>query len=124
MITFHIQKKLYKPDFRLAKERFLRKVGELLFTELFIMTAVGGSDSIGIKKGVLRRALRTNLTSDSVEVYFDTSVAPHALWVIKGTRYIKARPILDRALENVRINPEYLQAKQNLLKEMGLHSAN
>lgn len=63
-------------------------------------------ETLGVKTGRLRQSLRKRMIqmpdgSVEVEVYFDPGVAPHAKWVIQGTRQIKPHPILEEAAMNV-----------------------
>ncbi len=60
---------------------------------------------LGFKTGRLRNSLKTKLEASpdgiSCEVYFDEKVAPHAKYVIRGTRYIKPHPVFERALDKI-----------------------
>ncbi len=61
---------------------------------------------LGVKTGRLRRSLKKrtvrNLDGEyQVEVYFDEKIAPHAKFVIQGTRKIKPHPILEAAAVKV-----------------------
>jgi len=61
-----------------------------------------GETELGVKTGRLRRALKQRVVRDEngdlhVEVFFDETIAPHAKFVIQGTRKIKPHPILETA---------------------------
>jgi HK97 gp10 family phage protein len=58
--------------------------------------------TLGVKTGRLRQSLKKRVVRDAagelvVEVYFDEKTAPHAKFVIQGTRHIKPHPILEAA---------------------------
>lgn len=61
--------------------------------------------TLGVKTGRLRRALKFRLeqSADGIEIrmWFDEAVAPHAKFVINGTRKIKPHPIFEQALAKV-----------------------
>lgn len=61
--------------------------------------------TLGVKTGRLRRALKFRLEqSDNgieIRLWFDEAVAPHAKFVINGTRKIKPHPIFEQALAKV-----------------------
>lgn len=61
--------------------------------------------TLGVKTGRLRRALKFRLEqgADGIEIrmWFDEAVAPHAKFVISGTRKIKPHPIFEQALAKV-----------------------
>ena len=64
---------------------------------------------IAVKTGALRRSItpvdpvRVDKNLIETEVYFDTQVAPHAVFVLEGTEKMPARPIHLVALELIRM---------------------
>lgn len=83
-------------------DRVLREAQRLVSQK-----SVRDSEStLGVKTGRLRQALRKRMVqlpdgTIEFEIYFDATVAPHAKYVIQGTRYIKPHPILDIAADRV-----------------------
>jgi hypothetical protein len=125
MIKFNVTRKQSLTPYNInkAKEAFLLEVGELLFTELFVATSSSGPESLGIKTGRLRQSLRMNMTTDSVEVYFDPHVAAHAGYALQGTRFIKPRNILENSLQRVLEGNAYAQAKTKFMQSLGIQNA-
>jgi hypothetical protein len=80
--------------------------------KLLTQPSVKGSEvTLGVKTGRLRQALKFTLTQtdDGVEIqmWFDANIAPHAKFVINGTKFIKPHPILDEAVLKV-LGDDYL----------------
>lgn len=123
MIKFYVTRPqiLTQTSIEKIKNTFLREVGELLFTEMFIATSASGPVSLGVKTGRLRKALRMNIINNTVEVYFDPRVAEHAIYALKGTRYIASRNILENVLQRVLGGPQFAQAKTKMMRSLGLN---
>jgi len=71
-----------------------------------------GEKTLGVKTGRLKRSLKQRVvqTPDGpiIEIFFDTTVAPHAKFVIQGTRKIKPHPILEIAASRVKDEEDLL----------------
>lgn len=67
--------------------------------------------TLGVKTGRLKQSIKFTLTQTDggieIQMWFDTNIAPHAKFVIDGTRYIKPHPILDEAVLKV-LGDDYL----------------
>lgn len=67
--------------------------------------------TLGVKTGRLRRALKFRLEQGAegieIRMWFDEAIAPHAKFVINGTRKIKPHPIFEQALAKV-LGDEYV----------------
>lgn len=59
---------------------------------------------LNVKTGSLRASLKFSATIDSsgarYDIYFDEKIAPHAKFVVKGTRRIKPHLILETAVND------------------------
>lgn len=105
-------KALKREVFQQAKELASELRNETYDTLYSICSAIAPFENqygVAVKTGALRRSItpggieRVNENLVQTEVFFDTSIAPHAVFVIEGTEKMEARPIHLIALELIRM---------------------
>ena len=62
-------------------------------------------DALGHKTGRLRDSLKVKQevgpNGVTYDIYFDEKIAPHAKYVVRGTRHIKPHPVFERTFERM-----------------------
>jgi len=115
-ITTQINKQVLNRIKERVEERALSRAVELrdkVYDTLYSLSSAvvpfENEYGVAVKTGALRRSItptepvRVNKTTVEAEVYFDTQVAPHAVFVLEGTEKMPARPIHLIALELIRM---------------------
>lgn len=96
-----------KQDANREGQRVADLVYENALEKLSQRSIKNAEEALGVKTGRLKQSLKRRVVVDpmtgevSFEVYFDSNVAPHAKWVIQGTRKMKPHPILENAVSSI-----------------------
>jgi hypothetical protein len=88
-------------------------------------TSLGGMKPYEVhdQSGTMLRALkvrnRGNKFSGYSEVYIDESIAPHAKYVLSGTRVLKGRNVINETLQEQEVIKEMKSAMVNAIRKRG-----